>query len=201
MATLGISLSALSNTFSKVYQNPAAYGLDESKKRQPYTQSKDFHINPDRTSPAKGYMFWDDIHPTAYVHAVTGKLMSEFIDSIYTLKPPAPTHQTDPVYMVKTFLREYHKTLRTERESIWSGYGISTAPHLPHDAIESKEDYPRILADFLYHGLNEGGTRTLKILQNLKWVDKNKNIDISNPALLQAKEIYDRKTNSPKHHI
>ncbi len=182
----------------EVYDNPAAHGFDEDKKRQPYLTSKDYVMNKNHTSPAKKYMFWDDIHPSAHMHAILGVKFSKFIDKLYTMKPPAPTPQTNPEFMVKKFFHAYHQTLEAERKSWWSIWGLTTTPKLSHVAIESEQDYPRVLADILYHGVNENGTRTLTILQNLGWVNKNKEIDYENPALLKAKEWYDLKTTAPR---
>lgn len=186
------------SAFNEIYKNPAAHGFDEDKKHQPYLTSKDYVMNKNHTSPAKKYMFWDDIHPTAHMHAILGVKFSKFIDTLYNMRPPAPTPQTDPKFMVKKFLSEYHKKLSAERKSLWSGWGLTTTPKLPHVTIESEQDYPRVLADILYHGVNENGTRTLTILQNLGWVNKNKEINYENPALLQAKEWYDLKTTAPR---
>lgn len=91
-------------------------------------------------------------------------------------------------------MHEYHKEVKQESESWWSLWGRTTNAKLPHDFIESEADYPRVLANILHHGLNENGSRTLKILQSFGWVNQKKEINVANPALLQAKEIYDRRS-------
>ena len=63
-------------TFTRGYQNPKKYGFDADKIRVPYIQSIDFKLEKSRkntASAAHGYMFWDDLHPTAYLHALVAE--------------------------------------------------------------------------------------------------------------------------------
>ena len=56
--------------FTDAYTRPDIYKLDPEKLKKPYKASADFKMLPNKTSPAKGYMFWDDIHPSAYIHTL-----------------------------------------------------------------------------------------------------------------------------------
>ena len=66
------------DTFTEGYNNPTKYGFDAEKIKTPYLQSADFKLRRENKAPlsassAKGYMFWDDLHPTAYLHALIGE--------------------------------------------------------------------------------------------------------------------------------
>src|SRR3990167_825678 len=76
---LGCSINVfdINAEFKKIYEHPAEYGFKEDKLKQPYLQSPDFKIKKDGTSPATGYLFWDDVHPTADTHV---KLAEKFFD-------------------------------------------------------------------------------------------------------------------------
>lgn len=71
-----IDVFDVNTQFKDMYEHPEKYGFDPAKLTQPFIQSKNFNLDKKtHTSPAEGYMFWDDIHPTADVHA---RLASEF---------------------------------------------------------------------------------------------------------------------------
>jgi hypothetical protein len=196
---LSIHIFDTYSTLDNIYKNPGKFGFDEDKKNLQYTKSADFNL-ADGVSTAPGYMFWDDIHPTANLHARLGEIFSTFIKSIkeYKFQAPPKSDATSPRFMVETFLKKYHEKLNSDKTSPWSAFGMwdTTKSKLSHDAIESEDDYPRILADILYHGINEGGDRTRQILLELEWIDSNNNINFSNTGLYQAKQFYDNK--SPK---
>lgn len=65
-----IDLFDASQEFRNMYNRPELYGLEKNKINVPYVDSKDFKMNRDGTSPAKRHMFWDDVHPSADVHAL-----------------------------------------------------------------------------------------------------------------------------------
>lgn len=73
-----IQLFDADKEFQDMFYHPEKYNLEMSKRNQPYTKSDEFKIKKDSTSPADGYMFWDDVHPTADVHAY---LASKFLDT------------------------------------------------------------------------------------------------------------------------
>ena len=70
-----LSVFDVNAQLKKAYDNPERYGFDKDKLKKTYTQSEEFERNkqnPDfiaeKTSPAPGYMFWDDVHPTMTMH-------------------------------------------------------------------------------------------------------------------------------------
>lgn len=93
---LFIDIFDVSGLLTQVYQNPQEYGFDKDKLAKPYTESKEFKKNKanpvDKAmhiSPSKGYMFWDDVHPTADMHAWLGEKFKEKYDSIFKYESPA----------------------------------------------------------------------------------------------------------------
>ncbi|TAL60319.1 MAG: phospholipase [Legionella sp.] len=73
---INLSVFDVHGLFNQVYANPEKYHFDPTKLTQPYTESDEFkknqanpHDKAQHTSPAPGYMFWDDVHPTAEMHA------------------------------------------------------------------------------------------------------------------------------------
>lgn len=68
-----IEIFDVAEEFNNLFNNPEVYGLDPDKLRTPFIKSTDFVINKNGTSPSTGYMFWDDVHPTADVHAWLGE--------------------------------------------------------------------------------------------------------------------------------
>jgi phospholipase/lecithinase/hemolysin len=65
----------VASTFTEVYNNPEQHGFDKDKLTKPYVKSKDFKAKANGTSPADGYMFWDDVHPSADMHAILENLL------------------------------------------------------------------------------------------------------------------------------
>lgn len=68
-----IEVFDINQIFTQIYENPNQYGFAQDKLTQPYKTSADFKMLLNGTSPAQGYMFWDDIHPSADTHAILGK--------------------------------------------------------------------------------------------------------------------------------
>ena len=79
--------------FRNLYHNPEKYGLDRHKLGMPFTKSKDFVIKKDGTSPANGYMFWDDVHPTADAHARLGEEFFAIFKHIFDFVEPSAGRQ------------------------------------------------------------------------------------------------------------
>lgn len=94
----------INSRFKEIYEDPEKYGFVKEKRTQPYILSPEFKIKEDGTSPAKGFLFWDNIHPTAHMHA----LLAEDFYATYSLSynfsapqveqvPQPPRPQTDPL--------------------------------------------------------------------------------------------------------
>lgn len=66
-----------------------ALGFDSAKTDKPYVDSNDFKIDKkNHTSPAPGYMFWDDVHPTAEVHRIIGQEFFNHFSEKYRFHKP-----------------------------------------------------------------------------------------------------------------
>lgn len=89
-----IDVFGISEMMTDAYNNPEKYGLDRNKLHIPYTKSADFAMQEDGTSPAKGYMFWDDLHPSADVHAYLAERFYMKYSLIYHFAAPAPRKST-----------------------------------------------------------------------------------------------------------
>ncbi|KTD35676.1 putative thermolabile hemolysin [Legionella moravica] len=93
---LYLSVYDVSGLFNEVYNNPKAYDFDETKIKTPYITSDEFkknQKNPEEkakhTSPSEGFMFWDDVHPTADMQAWLGDKFNEKYREIFNFVPPA----------------------------------------------------------------------------------------------------------------
>lgn len=84
--------------FTKMYNNPEKYHLDRDKRTIPYVDSPDFEMKPNGTSPAKGEMFWDDVHPTAEVHALLAAVFLKKYENKFNFVEPTKSikKQNDP---------------------------------------------------------------------------------------------------------
>lgn len=79
--------------FEQIYNNPTKYGFDIEKLKTPYLKSNDFKMNKDGTSPAKGFMYWDDVHPSGDMHALLAyKFYLQLKDTFHFLPPNTYQH-------------------------------------------------------------------------------------------------------------
>lgn len=168
--------------FSHVYENPEAYGFDPDKRHLPYIHSPDFILNKkERTSPATGYMFWDDVHPTADMHAVLSDYFYQKMMPEYRILPQQSPHSQQALeiddYALRTaFIIEYKKMLEYDSSSYITG-------RFKRSNINYREAG---LVDILRHALDEGGARSLKVIQKLGWVDQTGLLIMKSPALENA---------------
>ncbi len=96
---INLSVFDINGLFSEVYANPEEYEFDKQKLKTPYTQSEEFkqnEANPvdrqEHISPSKGYMFWDDVHPTAEMHAwLAVKFQAKYTNKTFKFEPPKPS--------------------------------------------------------------------------------------------------------------
>lgn len=181
----------LSDSFTHstdIYNHPEKYGFDPAKRNLPYNDSPEFKRVGD-TTPAKGFMYSDDIHPSAELHAVLAKLLLKDLEKHFDFRAPPPTLKTDARNMFRKFIVEYHKKLKASEEAMGGSYRESKLPKL---AIHGDDGYQRALAAILDHGINGDGVRTREVLLEFGWIDNKNNIDVNNPALAAAKTIMDR---------
>lgn len=110
---------------TQVYHAPEQYGFSKGKLKTPYTSSEQFKHNEadpvDQTikiSPADGYMFWDDVHPTATMHAW---LAEKYLDQ----------YGKDFVYKAPTTSNAYDRVKKTNNR-MEDEYGLDVASQLEH---------------------------------------------------------------------
>lgn len=73
------------------YKNPEAYGLEASKVSEAYIKSSDFDI---KKSSAKGYVFWDSLHFTSYIHTLVGERVYAMIEKHFSFcETPIPKEE------------------------------------------------------------------------------------------------------------
>lgn len=170
----------MNKTFRKIYNEPEKYGFDKAKLSQPYIESPDFKIDEEKkTSPAKGYMFYDDVHPTADVHAILGNIFSgkyrkkfEFgwaVDESLDGKSEKE--------LVANFIVAYKAQLNHDKNRLFGRFVSSNI----------KLDEKLTLKDILKHALVKNGERTKKILRDqLGWINKQGLLKLKEKSLAKA---------------
>ncbi len=88
-----IEMFDLNSEFTKIYNHPERYHFDRSKRDTPYINSPDFKMNPNGTSPAKGEIFWDEVHPTADVHALLAYIFLRRYEHKFHFVSPVPAKE------------------------------------------------------------------------------------------------------------
>jgi len=178
--------------FAQVYQAPADFGFDQSKLTHPYVQSADFKINADRTSPAPGYMFWDDVHPTAKLHAILAERFYQRFQLEYNFSAPVEeaVHLEElhisAHALCAAFIEKYGKKLADDKSGFFGHFRQSNIK-FRHASLEA----------ILDHALNGGGHRTREVLIELQWIDKLGNLNLNIPALKEAMAQVDLNASRP----
>lgn len=126
----------VSSLLTEVYNNPAEYGFDKSKLSTPFTQSQEFkdnQSNPENQaqgiSPSTGYMFWDDVHPTADMHAWLAEKYMQKYDSVFDYRSPTNRSELE------------HGDVKKEIKRVRDQYGLDVSKELEH-----KEHTHRVFA-------------------------------------------------------
>lgn len=161
-------------------QNPLKLKIDKLNK--PYTDSPDYK-RPDEnggTSPSEGYMFDDDLHPTADVHALLAKKFQSFLNERFDLQPPEK-HPVPVDIMVKIFKNRYIAEMDShEKQGFFSLPKIFGLRNVIKDIPEDERGLQNILA----YALSNGG-RSHRILRDLCWIDSNGKLNPNYPSLSQ----------------
>lgn len=171
----------INSFFVDAYNNPGNYGIDPAKLKQPYKTSPDFKMLPNGTSPAKGYMFWDDIHPTADVHAVLGNNFYIKYNQEFTVTEPEAANSPDAVKNIsettlkRAFRTRYGETLGKSQHGF---FGSLSRSHIQYKTAS--------VEDILKHALCDEGKRTREVITELQWIDKDGNINLNIPVLKNA---------------
>lgn len=168
--------------FEKIYHNPTPYLFDKEKLTIPYVDSEDFNDPADGISQARGYMFYDKIHPSADLHSLLASYFYDNLASKYELLEPNKTCLNKRVCLseetlVQCFRKHYEEQLNNDKSSVAGFFGRKS----------SRLDYKNAnLETILKHALNDGGERTFSVLQKMGWLEKNGRLMLNEPALNTA---------------
>ncbi|WP_058534724.1 SGNH/GDSL hydrolase family protein [Legionella saoudiensis] len=168
----------INSVFVQAYSNPEKYGLDPAKLKQPFTTSPDFRILPNKTAPAKGYAFWDDIHPTADVHAILGNEFYKKYNPQFAFTEPEdnvnPVINVSSAQLQKAFCTRYADKLAKTH----SGFFGHKKASLPYQTAT--------LDEILQHAFTENGSDVREVLSELQWINKAGELNLRIPALEKA---------------
>ncbi|CAM2733403.1 SGNH/GDSL hydrolase family protein [Legionella anisa] len=188
-----IDLFDINTVFSGIYTDVEKNGkqskynkfFDATKLKEAYKDSPDYKINPDGTSPGMKHMFWDDVHPTATMHAL---LMSEFYKSKEALgqyKLSAPKEQSTK-HLCDIFQQKYHEKL----EGTWFKF-LSRNKELPIDYSVPE----KALITLLCYALDKHNKQADLVREAMTdlgwWVNDEPNMCI--PALADAMWVFNPK--------
>lgn len=165
--TCNLDVYDVNKTFAEAIKNPEQFHLDPKKLFKPFKSSEDFKQNK---SQAKGYMFWDDVHPTAAVHAYLEYQFYEEYSSKYNIAPSKES-------LVQIFREQYGQKCKNDSRDILGFFKQSRLDY-------KKEDLS--LDTILKHALYEGGTRTKNTLIELGWINKECKLISKDLSLIQA---------------
>lgn len=161
--------------FRDMFSHPEKYNLDPAKIRTPYTTSADFVLNNDGTSPANGYMFWDDVHPTADVHWLLADKFYTTYQFLYHFQSPVADSE---MTLCCLFRKKYAECVKHDQNRLFGS--------LSHTNMQLDLTKRDALVAILRHALNEGGKRSRYVLQELGWLNSNGEINTTIPALKRA---------------
>ncbi|VEB39306.1 SGNH/GDSL hydrolase family protein [Legionella cherrii] len=123
---LNLSIFDVSKPFKEIYDHCKDYGFDEDKLTSPYIESDEFKQNQknpvdqeEHISPAKGYMFWDVLHPTMNMHSWLAVKFKEVYNKIFKFTPP-----------------ESSRKCRREAEDAMGHFLPASYAHLPQDLLQ-----------------------------------------------------------------
>jgi phospholipase/lecithinase/hemolysin len=165
--------------FERIYHNPELYSFDKSKLTTPYSTSKDLDNPADGISPATGYMFYDELHPSADMHALLASHFYNQLEQRYELFEPnnMPVEQNRGLsadILLASFRTHYEQQLKVDQRSFFSG---------ARSNLNFKE---ADLSAVLRHGLKEQGYRTLGVLKKMGWINQEGQLILNEPVLKEA---------------
>ncbi|KTC89938.1 SGNH/GDSL hydrolase family protein [Fluoribacter dumoffii] len=184
-----LELFDISSVFTKIYEDVDTKGenseyheyFDKKELRQPYLDYAKEHnikVTPGGVAPGYKHMFWDDVHPTATMHAL---LMSEFYKSqqgLAKFRVTAPAELSEE-HLCKIFNRKYHEKLKE-----YSLGSLSLYDELPIDYNVSQKALISILR-YALDEQNEDCDCLREAMSDLGWwVNDKPNMSI--PALADA---------------
>ncbi|OGT64014.1 MAG: hypothetical protein A3J38_07015 [Gammaproteobacteria bacterium RIFCSPHIGHO2_12_FULL_45_9] len=177
-ANCTIRVFDINSSFTDMFNHPLKYHLEPEKIRQPYTTSPDFVLNANGTSPASGYIFWDDVHPTADIHAILADKFYDTFDSLYSFKMPKEKNEVE---LCMEFRKECQRLQQATQNKLF--HRPSTVHHLLDFSKRT------VLADILYLGLEKKDAYIANVMKNLGWVNQRGHVNPHITALYQAQKM------------
>lgn len=187
--TIDLNIFPVSEHFSRIYNNAAQYGLTNTT--EPLVESK-YYRNTKDPLPSEGYMFFDEIHPTAKTHSFLAEEFYKLCIQSYDVQVPEFDRASTAQCMFEKFMMEYESTFSSDRNGFWGDYRNSNLPaDIKGFAIENNRDYIEVLAAIFSHALKDDGKRTLRILGDFGWINSDKSINMQIPVLQRvAQTLY-----------
>ena len=184
--------------FQDLYNNPEKYNLDKDKRNLSYIKSPDFKINSNRTSPSTGYMFWDDIHPTADVHAILAETFCDKYRFKYSFIAPKIKFENNQnefseEQLCHLFHKKFYEKLEKDKSSLFGRFA--------HSNSNSKHIHRMMpLRDILKQALYEEDKHVCEIMSDLGWMDHKGNLNMTLSAIKAAKDDLDLEVESSSRH-
>lgn len=177
-----IDIFDINREFNEIYNNPEKYTLDKEKLHMGYVESKDFKVDLERgVSGSSGYMFWDDVHPSADVHAGLAEQFSRIYQNIIHYVSPemdnGPEYQILPEDLCKAF--NHHSSIKITPSK--SSMGL-----VPEENSKLSPSEDQLMQILRQAKVNKG---VRKALVELQWLDKQGNIKLNIPALIRADQF------------
>ena len=161
----------INTDFTEIYNNPEKYYFDRDKRHQAYIDSEDFDDPSDGISPAPGYMFYDDVHPTATMHSLLANKFYENLEEQYNLLEPDQTIQSTIDYkedeLCECFCSHYRQALNKHNRGMFGKKDGST--------FDFKSN---TLCDIIKHALFEDDPIALNVVRELGWLDDSGNLTL-----------------------
>lgn len=181
----------INETFKDVYENPEKYHFSRDKIKTPFIHSPDFN-NQDGISHAHDYMFWDEVHPTAELHAYLAQALFNQYANHFNWRAPEHKIISSAQVLFDQFMQKYMTQLKADRNG-WLG-SVRTTNLLPKlkrvtlgdESLEDESSYIDAIAIVIQHAKDDETNRTRGILCQLGWMDKHGDVNLSIPALAEA---------------
>lgn len=169
-----IELFDVNEIFTQVYQNPADYNFDESKLKEA------FGTNHDASTPSTGYMFWDDVHPTADMHALLADQFYRKFSLKYSFSPPKADAEEAKInvsedLLLKAYQNVHRKNAVKEHATFFRG---ARRPQMMHETLS--------IEGILARALHGGDKRALATIKELNWLNKQGELNLNIPVLKKA---------------
>lgn len=171
----------INTMFEHIYKNPKKYMFDADKRTQSYIDSKDSDDPSDGLSPASGYMFYDDLPPSADMHALLAAYFYDQLERRYELlEPTQPKINKCQNFPAETLLYAFRKHYETRLTSDQHSFFKSARSNLKFREAD--------LTTIFKHALKENRSRTLEVLKQIGWLDNEGQLTLEEPILQKAKQ-------------